>query len=50
MNDTTTPKVETKVNSPYQYQSPSTARRRGLAASWFKVEGRLVCKWFPVEN
>ncbi|WP_181357426.1 hypothetical protein [Stenomitos frigidus] len=27
-----------------------TATKRGLTASWFKADGKLVCKWFPVKG
>jgi hypothetical protein len=48
MNYTTAQKIEPKTTLPGLITP--TSKKRGLAASWFKVEGRLVCKWFPVEN
>jgi hypothetical protein len=46
--NTTTKQQETvkstSLNSSYQ-----TRQTRGLVAHWFKVDGKLVCKWFPAD-
>lgn len=28
--------------------NPVPSRKRGLAATWVLVDGKLTCKWFPV--
>jgi len=30
--------------------SASAVTKRGLAASWSKVDGKLVCQWFCINN
>lgn len=28
----------------------SSYRSRGLVAKWIKVDGKLICKWYSVQN
>ncbi|GEM_PF-5876916 len=27
-----------------------SSQSRGSVAKWFKIDGKLVCKWFPAES
>lgn len=44
---TLTVQTQSKTQTSVKPSNPPSGKR-GSAAAWFLVEGKLICKWFPI--